>query len=87
MEDNSWPVETTLASRLVHGEPLGVGQPRGIRNTAGVDSIPLDSTDVKVLLDAITDAITEVYATYFGAPDAIDCERARTRVSSPPRGG
>lgn len=70
-------INADFAKRFVALEEIaflngsGNGQPRGIRNTAGVDSIPLSSTNVVDLLDAITDAITEVYSTYFGAPDAI----------------
>lgn len=70
-------INADFAKRFVALEEIaflngsGTNQPRGIRNTAGVDSIPLTSTSVVDLLDAITDAITEVYSTYFGAPDAI----------------
>lgn len=70
-------INADFAKRFVALEEIaflngsGSGQPRGIRNTAGVESIPLKSTDVTALLDAITDAITSVYEDYFGAPDAI----------------
>lgn len=49
----------------------GVGQPLGIINTPGVNSIPIDSTAVQDLLDVLVDAITATYATYFGSPTAI----------------
>lgn len=70
-------INADFAKRFVALEEIaflngsGAGQPRGIRNTAGVDSMALKSTAIPNLLDAITDAITATYETYFGAPDAI----------------
>ncbi len=56
----------------------GVGQPLGIRKTAGVEAIPFKSSEtvasaawVVALFTAVNEAITEIYSTYYGAPDAI----------------
>lgn len=49
----------------------GQGQPLGIINTPGVNTIALTSTAIQDLLDAIVDAITATYSTYFGSPTAI----------------
>lgn len=51
----------------------GEGQPRGIRNTKGVQSIAYKEAvpTIPALLDIITNAITEIYSNYFGAPNAI----------------
>lgn len=49
----------------------GIGQPLGILNTPGVNTIGLTSTAVQDLLDALVDAITLTYSTYFGSPTAI----------------
>lgn len=52
----------------------GIGQPKGILNTEGVDIIDcatLITTDPMVLLDKIVDAISEVYTDHLAAPSAI----------------
>lgn len=72
-------INADLAKRFVALEEIaflngsGVGQPLGIRNTAGVEVLPFTAraVDIPALLDKITDAITQVYTDYFGAPDAI----------------
>lgn len=49
----------------------GTNQPRGILNTSGVNSVPLTSTAILDLLDAILDAISAVETNYFGSPNVI----------------
>lgn len=49
----------------------GTGQPQGILNTTGVDNIPLTSTAVLDLLDAIADGISQVVTEYFGDATAV----------------
>jgi len=70
-------ISADLAKRFVSLEEQaflngsGTGQPRGIRQTAGVESIAIKSKDAKKIVDAIVDAVTKIYSDYFGAPDAI----------------
>lgn len=81
LKDANWSVDqlinTDLAFRLAQLEEIafingsGIGQPRGILNTAGVGPVPLASTEVIDLLTAIVTAITNVYTEYKGPPDAI----------------
>lgn len=81
LADSSVPIDQLifrdLAKRFVSLEARaiysgsGVGQPLGILNTPGVNTVPITSTAIQDLLDAIVDAITQTYATYFGAPTAI----------------
>lgn len=56
----------------------GVGQPRGIRNTDGVEALPqkisgeaTSTANIQNVLQRVSEAITQVYVTYFGPPDAI----------------
>lgn len=51
----------------------GVGQPLGIRQTAGVKSIPYPSAESSptALIDTIITAITEIWSNFYGAPNAI----------------
>lgn len=81
LKDANWSVDqlvnTDLAFRLAQLEEIafingsGVGQPRGILNTNGVDSIPFATGDIAALLEKIVVAITGVYTDYKGPPDAI----------------
>ena len=83
LADSRWSVDqlifTDLAKRLNTVEEVaiingsGEGQPRGILNTPGVDVVgdELTSTDPLDLLDAIVDAIGEVYTDHLMAPNAI----------------
>ena len=70
-------VNSDLALRLANLEEVafingsGTGQPQGILNTSGVQTVTLTSTAVVDLLDAIVDSITNIYSNYFGAPNAI----------------
>lgn len=70
-------INRDLAKRLANVEELafingtGSGQPTGILNTAGVQTVALTSTAVLDLLDAIVTAITNIFTNYFGAPNAI----------------
>jgi HK97 family phage major capsid protein len=49
----------------------GTGQPRGINQTSGVNSVTLTGTTAVDLLDAITDAITDVETNFLESPNAI----------------
>lgn len=66
-----------LAKRLAWLEEVaflagtGTGQPLGILNTSGVNAVPLTSTAVLDLLDAIVDAITAIFTNFFEGPNAI----------------
>lgn len=81
LADSRFPIDSLITSdfakRFVALEEQaflngsGSGQPRGIRQTVGVESLPLTATDIPTLLDAITNAITATYETYFGAPNGI----------------
>lgn len=72
-------INSDLARRLRALEEVafidgsGTNQPRGILNTTGVGTTVYDdaSPTVPELLDAVQDAITSIYTTYFGAPNAI----------------
>jgi HK97 family phage major capsid protein len=70
-------VNRDLALRIGNVEEIaiiagsGTGQPQGILNTSGVNTVALTSTAVLDLLDAIVDAITAIYTNYFGGPNAI----------------
>ena len=70
-------VNRDLALRLANLEEIafisgsGTGQPRGILNTSGINTVALTSTAIVDLLDAIVDAVTSIYTNYFGAPNAI----------------
>lgn len=83
LADAKWSVDqlifTDLAKRLNTVEEVAIingtgdGQPRGILNTPGVDAKELSSSnkDPLDLLDAIVDAIGEVYTDHLQAPTAI----------------
>lgn len=81
LKDANWSVDqlvnTDLAFRLAQLEEIafingtGTGQPRGILNTSGVGAVPLTSTAVIDLLQAIVTGVTNVYTEYKGPPDAI----------------
>lgn len=83
LKDAKWNVDQLitkdLAKRFVHLEEqafiagTGNGQPLGIINTPGVQSIPYTEATPKqtALLDKISDAITEVQTNFLGFPDAI----------------
>lgn len=72
-------INSDLAKRFVALEEQaflngsGTGQPRGVRQTAGVESIPYPSasSSARALADKIVDAITKIHTDYFGAPDGI----------------
>lgn len=70
-------VNADIAARLAILEEVafiggtGSGQPTGILNTSGVNTVALTSTAVVDLLDAITDAITAIWTNYFAPPNAI----------------
>lgn len=70
-------INEELAKRLANLEEVafingsGTGQPRGILNTSGVNSVSLTSTAILDLLDAILDAINLVETNYFESPNAI----------------
>lgn len=83
LKDAKWNVDrlitADLAKRFVHLEEqafingTGNGQPLGIMNTPGVNSIPFTAASPKQieLLDKISDAVTEVQTQFLGFPDAI----------------
>jgi HK97 family phage major capsid protein len=83
LKDAKWNVDrlitADLAKRFVHLEEqafingTGNGQPLGIMNTPGVQSIPYTeaSPEQEALLDKISDAITGVQTEFLGFPDAI----------------
>lgn len=81
LADSKWSVDqlifTDLAKRLNTVEEVaiisgsGEGQPLGILNTPGVDAAELTSNDPLDLLDAVVDAIAEVYTDHLMAPTAI----------------
>jgi HK97 family phage major capsid protein len=82
LADAQWDVDrmvsTDMAKRFISLEEqaflagTGKGQPLGILNTPGVQSIPYTGTaSQQNLLDKISDAITEVYTNFLGAPNAI----------------
>jgi HK97 family phage major capsid protein len=82
LADSKWDVDrmvsTDMAKRFISLEEqaflsgTGVGQPLGIINTPGVQSIPYTGTaSQQNLLDKISDAITNVYTNFLGAPNAI----------------
>jgi HK97 family phage major capsid protein len=70
-------INSDLALRIANVEEIaiisgsGTGQPQGILNTSGINTVSLAVTGVLELLDAIVDAITAVYTNYYGAPNAI----------------
>jgi len=70
-------VNRDLALRLGNLEEVafisgtGTGQPQGILNTAGINTVTLTPTTIVDLLDAIVDAVTAIYTNYFGSPNAI----------------
>lgn len=81
LADSRWSVDqlifTDLAKRLNTVEEVAIlngsgdGQPRGILNTPGVDAEEVSTNDPLDLLDAIVDAIGEVYTDHLQAPNAI----------------
>lgn len=82
LADSKWQIDrminTDLAKRFVSLEEQaflngdGEGEPLGILNTPGVESIAHESTDtIQDLIDSIQDAITSVYTNFLGAPNAI----------------
>ena len=81
LADSKWSVDqlifTDLAKRLNTVEEVaiisgsGEGQPLGILNTPGVDAAELTSNDPLDLLDAVVNAIAEVYTDHLMAPTAI----------------
>lgn len=82
LQDSRWQIDsminTDLAKRFVSLEEQaflngdGEGEPLGILQTPGVESIPYASgSDIQDLIDAIQDAITSIYTNFLGAPTAI----------------
>lgn len=82
LQDSRWQIDrminTDLAKRFVSLEEQaflngdGNGEPLGILNTPGVESIPhVGGASVQDLIDDIQDAITSVYTNFLGAPNAI----------------
>lgn len=83
LKDAKWNVDQLitkdLAKRFVHLEEqafiagTGNGQPLGILNTPGVQSIAYTEAtpDQEKLLDKISDSITSVQTEFLGFPDAI----------------
>lgn len=82
LADSKWDIDrmvsTDMAKRFISLEEQaflngsGVGQPLGILNTPGVQSVPYTGTaSQQNLLDKISDAITNVYTNFLGAPNAI----------------
>lgn len=82
LADSKWDIDrmvsTDMAKRFISLEEqafltgTGTGQPLGIINTPGVQSIPYTGTaSQQNLLDKISDAITNVYTNFLGAPNAI----------------
>lgn len=81
LADADWSVDqlinTDLAFRLAQLEEIafidgsGTGQPKGILGTTGVGTTTSETETVIALLDAIVEAIAEVYTEYKAPPDAI----------------
>lgn len=70
-------INSELAKRLNIVEELaiisgsGTGQPRGILNTSGINSVVLSVTTIPELLDAIVDAMAAVETNYLGSASHI----------------
>jgi HK97 family phage major capsid protein len=71
-------INSDLAKRFIALEEQaflngsGVGQPLGIRNTAGVQPFNVETgATATTIVDAIVNAVTAIYSTYFGAPTGI----------------